>query len=80
MIIIIVLIMVIILSLLVFVTFHYGANKHYRKYVFIDSGIENLNSVLLLVSLPEKAIAILCAVCTSIPLGYRDSFIHNSQH
>ena len=54
--------------------------KHYRKYVITDSGIENLNSVLLLVSLPEKAIAILCAVYISIPLDYFDSFIHIAEH
>ena len=77
--------MVIIFSLLMFVAFHYRANKYsfetlniVNDYVFIDtdSDIENLISVLLLASLPEKEIA----VCTSSPLGYRDSIIHNSQH
>ena len=55
--------MVIIFSLLVFVAFHYRTNKYsfetlniVNDCVFIDtdSDIENLISVLLLPSLPEK--------------------------
>ena len=61
---------------MVFITFHNRSTKvlkDYREYVFIDSDIENH----MLASLSKKDIAILYAVCTSIPLDYRDSLIHN---
>ena len=49
--------------------------KNIVKYIFIDSGIVNHDSVL--VSLPEKEIVIMCAICTLVTLDYRNSFIHN---